>query len=225
MPTASRPLAVLFDIDGTLTDTNYLHTIAWRRAFLEAGEDVASARIHRMIGAAGGVLMRELLGEERDDVKEGWKRHFDALKSEIRAFPEAAALLRAVAARGVRVVLATSSEEDDVAALREAIGADDVVDAVTSAGDVDEAKPSPDVFSIAMEKVGVVAADAIVVGDTVWDVEAATKAGLETIGLLCGGVSRGELEDAGAVAVYEDPADLLAALDRSPMAAMLGRAG
>ena len=225
MPTASRPIAVLFDIDGTLTDTNYLHTIAWRRAFLEAGEDIASARIHRMIGAAGGVLMRELLGAERDDVKEGWKRHFETLKPEIRAFPEAAALLRTVADRGAKVVLATSSEEGDVAALRQAIGADDVVDAVTSAGDVDEAKPSPDVFSVAMEKAGVMAADASVVGDTVWDVQAAMKAGLGTIGLLCGGVSRGELENAGAIAVYDDPADLLAGLDRSPLAALLGPAG
>ena len=218
MPSSSRPTAVLFDIDGTLTDTNYLHTIAWRRAFVEAGEDIASARIHRMIGAAGGVLLRELLGEERDDVKQGWKRHFGALKPEIRAFPGAADLLRAVADRGPKVVLATSSEEDDVAALREAIGADDVIAAVTSAGDVDEAKPAPDVFETALGKVGAVADDAIVVGDTVWDVEAATKAGLRTVGLLGGGVSRAELEDAGAVAVYDDPAALLAALDDSPLA-------
>lgn len=222
MPTPSRPTAVLFDIDGTLTDTNYLHTLAWRRAFVDAGVDVASARIHRMIGAAGGVLLRELLGSERDDVKQGWKRHFDELKPEIRAFPGAADLLRTVARRGAKVVLATSSEEDDVAALREAIGADDAVDAVTSAGDVDEAKPSPDVFTTAMAKVGVEAAGAIVVGDTAWDVQAATKAGLETVGLLCGGISRCELEEAGAVAVYEDPADLLAALDRSPIGALLG---
>lgn len=213
-----RETAVLFDIDGTLTDTNYLHTLAWRRAFLDAGLDVASSRIHRMIGAAGGVLLRELAGEEREDVREGWRQHFAALRPEIRAFPAAADLVRAVAARGPKVVLATSSEEDDVAALREALGADDAVAAVTTAGDVDEAKPSPEVFERALESVGVTADHAVVVGDTGWDVKAAARAGLRTIAVTTGGVSRMELEAAGAIAVYDDPADLLARLDASPLA-------
>ena len=222
MPEPTTRTAVLFDIDGTLTDTNYLHALAWRRAFVDAGEDVATARIHRMIGAAGGVLQRELLGEERDEIKDGWRRHFDILKPEIRAFPAAADLLRTVAGRGAAVVLATSSEEQDVQALRDAIDADDVIATVTSAGDVEEAKPSPDVFTTAMEKVGVDATHAIVVGDSVWDVEAATKAGLRTVTLLGGGFGCAELEDAGAVAVFDDPADLLAHLDTSPIASLLG---
>lgn len=212
------PSAVLFDIDGTLTDTNYLHTLAWRRAFLDVGLDVPSSRIHRMIGAAGGVLLRELAGEEREDVKEGWRCHFAELKPEIRALPGAADLLRAVAARGPKIVLATSSEEDDVRALRDAVGADDVVDAVTTAGDVDEAKPDPEVFRRALDSVDVPAARAIVVGDTGWDVEAATKAGLRTVAVTTGGVSRAELEAAGAIAVYDGPAELLAGLDTSPLA-------
>lgn len=212
------PTAVLFDIDGTLTDTNYLHTLAWRRAFLDAGLDVASSRIHRMIGAAGGVLLRELAGEEREDIKDGWRRHFATLKPEIRAFPGAADLLRAVAARGPKIVLATSSEEDDVHALRAALGVDDVVDAATTAGDVDEAKPDPEVFTTALASVGVPATRAIVVGDTGWDVEAATKAGLRTVAVTTGGVSRAELEAAGAIAVYDGPAELLAELDASPLA-------
>src|SRR5687767_14529957 len=112
-----RPRAVLFDIDGTLTDTNYLHVRAWRQAFVDAGLDgVASWRIHRMIGAGSGVLLSSLIGTERDDVKDGWRRRFDELKPEIRAFPRAADLLRAVAAKGLAVVLATSSEPDDVEA-------------------------------------------------------------------------------------------------------------
>lgn len=212
------PSAVLFDIDGTLTDTNYLHTLAWRRAFLDAGLDVPSSRIHRMIGAAGDVLLRELAGEERDDIKHAWRRHFAELRPEIRALPGAADLLRAVAAAGPKVVLATSSEEDDVVALRAALGADEVIDAATTAGDVDEAKPSPEVFERALESVGVTATDAVVVGDTGWDVQAAARAGLQTVAVTTGGVSRAELEAAGAVAVYDGPADLLAHLDASPLA-------
>ncbi len=212
-----RVTAVLFDIDGTLTDTNYLHILAWRRAFLEAGEDVASARIHRMIGASGGRLMQELIGGERDDVKHGWHRHFTDLKREIRAFPRAADLLRAVAAKGSHVVLATSSEPDDVEALTDAIAADDAIHAVTSAGDVEEAKPSPEVFQAALDAAGVGPDDAIVVGDSVWDVEAARRAGLDTVGLLSGGFSAAELEGAGAIAIYDDPAGLLAGLEASPI--------
>jgi HAD superfamily hydrolase (TIGR01509 family) len=212
------PTAVLFDIDGTLTDTNYLHTLAWRRAFLDAGLDVPSSRIHRMIGAAGGVLLRELAGSEREDIKDGWRHHFDALRPEIRALPGAADLLRAVSQRGPKVVLATSSEDDDVEALRRALGADDVVAATTTAGDVEEAKPDPEVFTKALESVGVAAEGAVVVGDTGWDIEAATRAGLRTVAVTTGGVSRLELEAAGAVAVYDGPADLLARLDASPLA-------
>jgi HAD superfamily hydrolase (TIGR01549 family) len=220
MPDSRRRTAVLFDIDGTLTDTNYLHVLAWRRAFLDGGEDVASARIHRMIGAGGGVLLRELVGAEREDLEDGWRAHFGRLRPEIRAFPGAADLLRAVAARGPKVVLATSSEPDDVEALQRAIGADDVIDGVTTAGDVDEAKPSPEVFEAALESVDVAAPDALVVGDTVWDCEAAARAGLSTVGLLSGGIARAELEAAGAVAIYDDPADLLGKLDDSPLAAL-----
>ncbi|MBW3650597.1 MAG: HAD family hydrolase [Actinobacteria bacterium] len=214
--------AVLFDIDGTLTDTNYLHVRAWRLAFTSCGEDVASARIHRMIGAGSGVLMRELLGEERKDVKDCWREEFDRLKAEIAPFPAAADLLRAVSGLGIDVVLATSSEPADAEALVAALEAGDAVAAVTHAGDVDEAKPSPEVFEAALAKAGCDTDDAVVVGDTVWDVEAAERCGLRCVTLLSGGISRAELEEAGALAVYEDPAHLLADLDRSPLA-RLGR--
>ena len=210
----NRPRAVLFDIDGTLTDTNYLHVRAWRQAFLDAGFDgVASWRIHRMIGAGSGVLLTSLIGEDRDDVKDGWRQHFDALKPEIRPFPGAADLLRAVAARDVTVVLATSSEPDDVEALVDAIGAGEAVSGVTSAGDVDEAKPSPEVFEAALAEARCEAADAIVVGDSVWDVEAAKRAGLPTVAVRCGGTGDDALRAAGVVGLYDDPAALLDALD------------
>ena len=206
--------AVLFDIDGTLTDTNWLHASAWRRAFVECGlADVATWRIHRMIGAGSGVLLRELVGEERSDVKDGWRRNFDALKDEIRAFAGAGDLLRAVAARDLAVVLASSSEPDDVEALVAALDADDAITAVTDAGDVDEAKPSPEVFEAALREAGCSPSEALVVGDSVWDVEAAARAGLSTVAVRCGGTGDDALRAAGAVSLWDDPAALLRSLD------------
>jgi HAD superfamily hydrolase (TIGR01549 family) len=210
---------VLFDIDGTLVDTNYLHTLAWRRAFLDAGLDVPSSRIHRMIGAGSDVLLRELVGEERTDVKAAWRRHFDALKTEIRALPGAADLLRAVAGRGLLVTLASSSEPDDLEALLGALDCDDVISVVTSAGDVDAAKPSPEVFEEALGQAELSAAEAIVVGDTVWDIEAARRAGLDCICVLTGGSCRADLLAAGATQVYSGAASLLAHLADTPLGA------
>jgi HAD superfamily hydrolase (TIGR01509 family) len=216
-----RPV-VLFDIDGTLVDTNYLHAVAWRRAFVETGHDVPTAWVHHRIGMGSSQLLDELIGGEDDEVKDAWRRQFDQLKSEIRPLPGAAALLRAVAAAGARVVLASSTEEKDLDALLEAIDAEDVIDEVTSSGDVDEAKPSPEVFQTALEKAGADAAGAIVVGDTVWDIRAAKAAGLECICLLTGGIDRLALEAEGAVAVYRDPEELTEQLQQSPIGALLG---
>lgn len=171
-----------------------------------------------MIGAGSGTLLDELIGEESSAAKDGWRRHFEALKGEIRPLPGAADLLRAVAGRGVAVMLATSSEPEDVEALREAIDADDAITGVTSAGDVDEAKPSPAVFEAALEQAGVGPDRAIVVGDSAWDIKAARRAGMDCVMLLSGGNGRCELEEAGGLAGYEDPADLLAHLDESPLA-------
>ncbi|MGI8758288.1 MAG: HAD family hydrolase [Acidimicrobiales bacterium] len=212
---------LLFDIDGTLADTTYLHVVAWRRAFLDSGLDVAAAAIHSRIGMGAGQLMRDLVGEERPDVKDGWRRHFDELKPEIRAFPGAGDLLREVARRGGKVVLASSSEKDDVEALVAAIDAPEAVSGVTSAGDVGEAKPSPEVFQVALDQAGGDRAAALVVGDTVWDVQASGKAGMGCVGLRSGGIGTAELDQAGALAVYRDPADLLEHLDASPLGRLL----
>jgi HAD superfamily hydrolase (TIGR01509 family) len=209
--------AALFDVDGTLVDSNFLHVHAWSVAFAEAGTPVTAVEILRRIGMSGEQLVDELAGEGRDDINDGWRRAFDQLKPRLRAFDGAAELLRELHDRGVRVVLATSSPEEDVEALRAAIGADDAIDAVTSAGDVKEAKPAPDIFSTALERAGVDAADAVVIGDTVWDVEAARRSGLECIGVLTGGICRGDLEQAGALAVYDSVAHLLDELDSSPL--------
>src|SRR5437762_8569424 len=163
--------AVLFDIDGTLVDTNYLHALAWRRVFLERREpEITTARIHWLVGMGTDELLETLCGRSRPELKPERARHFDALKPEIRAFPGAADLLRAVHGRGARVVLATSAEKDDLEALLAAIDADDAIDAVTSAGEVDAAKPAPDLFAAALEEAGTDPGATVVVGDTVWDV-------------------------------------------------------
>ena len=217
--------AVLFDVDGTLVDTNYLHTMAWWRALRDMGEQLPAARVHRHIGMGSDLLMESLVGREWPDLKDAWRRRYDELKPEIVAFPKAAELVRALAARGVRVVLATSSEQEDVDALVSAIDADDAITAGTSAGDVDEAKPRPDVFQVAMEKGGCDPDTTVVVGDTVWDVKAADRAGLPCVGVLSGGISRAELEEAGTVAVYDDVAMLLDDLEASPLIRSPGSPG
>ncbi|HZQ78122.1 MAG TPA: HAD family hydrolase [Acidimicrobiia bacterium] len=210
--------AVLFDIDGTLCDTNYLHVLAWRRVFLEQGEpEITAARIHRLVGMGTDQLLETLCGRPRPELKPERARHFDALKGEVRAVPRAGDLLRAVRARGARVVLATSAEKSDLEALLAAIDADDAIDAVTHADEVEEAKPAPDVFASALERAGTPPEATVVVGDTVWDVEAAARAGLPCVAVLSGGISRAELEAAGAVAVYDDVGALLDGLDASPL--------
>jgi HAD superfamily hydrolase (TIGR01509 family) len=225
MPEPQVPPTVIFDIDGTLVDSNYLHTLAWRRAMLDHGHDVASWRIHRMIGAASEVLLQELLGDQDPEVADGWKAHFDVLRSEIRAFPGAADLLRAIAGRGGQVVLASSSPGELVDGHLEAIGAGDAIAHVLSDADVEQAKPSPEVFEVALGTAGAQPDRSIVVGDAPWDVESAARAGLATVGVLSGGYSRAELVDAGAVAAYDDVAALLAELDSSPVGRLLDPAG
>src|SRR5688500_5250394 len=217
MSPASRR-AVIFDIDGTLVDTNYLHALAWRRVFLEQGEtEIFTARIHRLVGMGSDELLETLFGRPRPELKPERARHFDALKPEIRAFPRAGDLLRALHDRGVGVVLATSAEKDDLEALLEAIDAEDAIDSVTSAGEVDAAKPAPDLFCVALGEAGTAPEATIVVGDTVWDVKAAARAGLRCVGVTSGGISRAELLEAGAVAVYDDVAALLDGLEDSPL--------
>ena len=216
MTSAGR--AVLFDIDGTLVDTNYLHVLAWRRVFLEQGEpEVTGVRIHRLVGMGSDEMLETLFGRSRPELKPERARHFDALKSEIRAFPRAGDLLRALHDRGIRVVLATSAEKSDLDALLKAIDADDAIDAVTSAGEVEQAKPAPDLFCVALEEAGTAPEATVVVGDTVWDVKAATRAGLPCVAVTSGGISRAELEAAGAVAVYDDVGALLDDLEHSPL--------
>jgi HAD superfamily hydrolase (TIGR01509 family) len=213
---------VLFDVDGTLTDTNYLHTLAWRRAFLDNGHDVASWRIHRLIGASGTRLMEDCIGRADDDVKSGWRTHFEQLAPEVQAFPGARALVELVQDRGGKAVLATSSPKDLVEHHLQALGLDEAdVGGITTDTDVEEAKPAPDVFLTALAKAEGDATRAIVVGDTGWDLEAAHAAGISALAVRTGGWGHDELVQAGAVEVHEDVGTLCRDVETSVLGDLL----
>lgn len=209
--------AVLFDIDGTLVDSNYLHVHAWLRAFDAEGLPADGWRIHRCIGMDGTTLVRTLAEDAGQDVLDRLKdRHSEFYKDNsalLALLPGARDLLRWVAAQGLQVVLATSAPEDELSMLREVLDCEEVISAVTSSEDVDTAKPKPDIVQVALDRAGVSAQDAVFLGDAVWDCEAAKRAGVASIGLQSGGVSPGELLEAGASTVFEDPGDLLANVD------------
>lgn len=224
MPTP-RPFAVLFDVDGTLVDTNYLHVHAWARAFREESIDVESWRIHRSIGMDGSTLVATLSGDASDAVQHRLKdRHSSLYKDSselIVRLPGARELLRHLAENEVQVVLASSAPEDELAITRKVLDSDDAIAAATSSKDVDTAKPDPSIVQIALERAGVSAEQAVFVGDAVWDGEAATRLGVPFIGLRCGGVADSELEKAGAQAVFDDPLDLLRHLETTVIGARL----
>ena len=222
----NTPAAVLFDVDGTLVDSNYLHAVCWWEAFAQAGHDVPMARIHRAIGMGSEQLLDALLPAGRDPVGDDGMRAahgtlYATYWSRQRPLPRAADLLRACRKRGLRVVLASSADTREFAALRAALNADDAIDEFTSSADVERSKPAPDLVRVALDKARVRPDAAVFVGDTVWDVQACARAGVPCVGLLSGGISRAELLDAGAAEVYRGPAELLDALPRS----ILGRRG
>ncbi|MCO8125909.1 HAD family phosphatase [Acidimicrobiia bacterium EGI L10123] len=213
---------VLFDVDGTLTDTNYLHTLAWRRAFLDNGHDVASWRIHRLIGASGTKLMEDCIGREDEDVKSAWRSHFEELAPEVQAFPGARDLIRTVQDRGGRAVLATSSPEDLVAHHLRALDLDESgVDGITTDTDVAHAKPAPDVFLTALAKADGAASRAVVIGDTGWDLQAAKAAGIGALAVRTGGWGHDELVQAGAVEVHDDVGTLCRDVETSALGDLL----
>lgn len=210
--------AVLFDIDGTLVDSNYLHVEAWHRAFQATGLRVPSWRIHRGIGQDSAILLSNLVGERSEDWNEHAKglhtQFYEELASRLRVFDNARELIVELDRRGIRVVLATSAPQNELNLLRGLLDVDEAVHAMTSADDVDTAKPDPDIIEVALERAGVDAADAIMIGDAVWDMKAARRAGVTPYGVLSGGVGPGELRDAGAEDVFDDAAAVLGNLDK-----------
>ena len=218
--TSTAP-SLLVDVDGTLVDTNYFHALAWWRAFRDAGETVPMSTIHPLIGMGSGEILDTVLGEERPDIREAHSRYFAPFKEEVVAFPKAADLLRELTTRGASVYLVTSAKEEDLKVLLEVIGADDAIRDIVKSDDVDRSKPAPEIFRLALDSFDLDPARTLVVGDTVWDVRAAAGAGLKCVGVLTGGTTRYHLTEAGAVAVYDDVADLLANLDDGPVGELL----
>ena len=213
---------VLFDIDGTLVDSNYLHVESWGHAFASVGVPVDSWRIHRSIGMDSDKLLESMLGSRLEELGERasdlHSTYYGELADRLRPFDGARELVAALASRGVTVVLATSAPEDELAVLRGVLKKDDDIAHMTSSGDVETAKPQPDIIEVALAKAGADAGESFLIGDTIFDVIAAARAGVRTIGVLSGGVSASELLGAGAVAVYDDVRALLDGLDESPLA-------
>jgi HAD superfamily hydrolase (TIGR01549 family) len=207
---------VVLDVDGTLLDSNYHHTLAWGRAFEGVGVTVPLWRIHRHIGMGGDRLVPAVAGDEveercGDEVRDRWEKEYDELIDQTQLFEKARELLAALQEAGVAVALASSSIPQHAKHAFELLDAERLTDTATTAEDAEESKPHPELVDEALERVR--SRSACLVGDSVWDVEAAQRAGVPAYAVLAGGYGRAELEQAGAVAVFDDVADLLEHLD------------
>jgi HAD superfamily hydrolase (TIGR01549 family) len=203
---------VVLDVDGTLLDSNYHHALAWAVAFAASGRTVPVWHVHRHIGMGGDKLVAAVTDDEfesrhGDQVRDRWKQEYDGVIEQTRLFDGAKELLAALRSAGVEVALASSSIPEHAQHAFELLDADDLVDTATTSEDAEESKPDPELIESALERVD--PGRACMVGDTVWDIEAAKHAGVPAYALLSGGYGRDELENAGAVAVYDDARDLL----------------
>ena len=206
---------VMFDVDGTLVDSVDLHARAWKDAFQRFGRDVPFEEVRRQIGKGADQLLpvffsNEELSEFGVQLEEYRAELFkQAYLPRVTAFPKVRELFRKLVGDGNRIVLASSGSKEEIAHYKKLARIEDLVAAETSADDVERSKPYPDIFAVALSRLGINNDEALVVGDTPYDAEAASKLGLETIGLLCGGFSKGDLLQAGCFAIYRDPEELL----------------
>jgi HAD superfamily hydrolase (TIGR01509 family) len=220
---SSSRIAVL-DVDGTLVDSNYQHALAWYRAFRSLGETFPIWRIHRLIGMGGDQLVAALGGDDveqriGEQARERWVQEADPLMTEVAVLPGARELIVALGERGHRVVLASSGKPHHVQHALDLLGAREIADGWTTSEDVESTKPAPDLLQVALKKIGEPAdASSVVVGDSVYDVEAAKNAGMPALVVRSGGFGDDELRNAGAVGIYDTPADLIAALDETDLA-------
>ena len=215
-------IAVL-DVDGTLVDSNYQHALAWYRAFRSLGETYPVWRIHRLIGMGGDQLVAALGGDEveeriGDEARKRWVQEVDPMIAETAPLPGARDLIVALKERGHRVVLASSGKPHHVERALDLLDARKIADGWTTSEDVESTKPAPDLLHVALEKLGEPAdTPSMVVGDSVYDVEAAKNAGMPAIVVRSGGFGDDELRDAGALAIYDTPGALAAALDTTDL--------
>ncbi|MBC7296011.1 MAG: HAD family hydrolase [Dietzia sp.] len=218
MPTTPR--ALLLDVDGTLVDSTYVHVWTWHRALVAAGAPVPFVEVHHRIGKDGSTLVGELLDiagidddEDRDRVasraKDLHSEYYAEAGDSLRLLPGARELVRGAKEQGWVTVLATSAPPSEFAEARELLDVDDAVDAVTTGEDVDTAKPDPTIVAIALERSGVDAADAVMVGDATWDAVAATKLGIRSVAVRTGGIGDAELREAGFSDIVDDAAGVL----------------
>ncbi|GAC1344862.1 MAG: HAD family hydrolase [Candidatus Dormibacteria bacterium] len=216
-----RP-GVLFDIDGTLIDNSYFHTVAWWRACWDGGVPLSQSFLHRLIGQGGDQFLRSIGQEGREELEEGHKAHMKPFQEMQQPLAGARELLVELHRRGATVALASSMGGKDAPAVLELIGAGDAISEVTTSDDVEATKPAPDLFGVALKKSGLDPERTVVVGDTRWDIEAAARAGIACVAVESGGWAPAELREAGAIDVYRDVAALLARLDQSPLGRLLG---
>ena len=208
------PGAAILDIDGTLVDTNYQHAIAWYRAFRAHDLVLPLWRIHRSIGMGGDQLVPALAGDDwedrhGDDVRDAEKEHYSELIDEVRPLADARPLIERLKGDGWTIVLASSAKEEEVDHYLDLLDARELADAWTSSADVEATKPEPDLVECALEKAGVGADGAVMLGDSTFDCEAAGRAGVEAVAVRTGGFADDELREAGAAAVFEDLSELL----------------
>jgi HAD superfamily hydrolase (TIGR01549 family) len=213
--------AAILDVDGTLVDTNYQHAIAWYRAFRRHGVVPPLWRIHRHIGMGGDQLVDAVAGhgverENGDDIREAEGELYMQLIDEVAPFEAARELIVELKRRGHAVVLSSSAKQDEVDRYLELLDVREVADGWTTSADVEATKPEPDLVRAALDVAET--DDAVMVGDTVWDVKAAARAGIETLAVLTGGFSDAELRDAGALDVFDSVLELRSSLDGTPLA-------
>ena len=214
-----RPAARI-DIDGTLVDSNYQHVTAWNQAFRAHGIVIPMWSLHRAVGMGGDRLVAEVAGTDVEDalgeaLRERHREGFAGEISGVAPLPGAERLVTGLVTAGHRVVLCSSADAEEVETYVRLLGLSDVV-AWTTSADVSTTKPSPELVRVALERVG--GGPAVMIGDTVWDVEAAGHVGIPTIGVLSGGIAASDLEDAGAVRVFRDADDLMDHLEETPLA-------
>ncbi|MBV8831751.1 MAG: HAD family phosphatase, partial [Acidobacteriaceae bacterium] len=216
--------AVIFDVDGTLIDSVDLHARAWQEIFLKYGVHTDCQAVRDQIGKGGDKLMKVFLSEEQiaRQGKEIEEQRTELFVREylprVKPFPALRALFERLRADGIQIALASSAKDKELETYKEITGIEPFLAEDTSSDDVSNSKPDPDVFLTARKKLGIDPRDVLAIGDTQYDAESAAKAGMRTIGLMCGGGSSSKLEAAGCIALYRDPADLLKNYDHSPLA-------